>query len=355
MILQRYILRELVLSFAFTFVAILAVCLVGVSFQVFRNFQGLGADLLVRMMPLALGYMAPRALLVAACTSATLVYGRLTSENEIDAMRMCGIHANHILAPAVFFGLFLSTGSYALNEYAAPAAADGQRRAIKESVLLVLKRPPPGKQSFKLGPYQLSYLNIRDGVMEDLDLLQYDREDNLEADFHAKSGRAVLVEGQPATILMDKPSVSIRMPDGTRNRFTGGNEFSIPLDKVEFGKKDKKPDQMSSDELLEALGRTRDPKERARILTVYHVRYAQALAPIFLVLVSVPIGAYVKKGSRLAGLGAALPPLLIYFVVFFIFQGMGEKGRIAPLAAAYAPVALLLALSAPLLAGVYRR
>ena len=53
-----------------------------------------------------------------------------------------------------------------------------------------------------------------------------------------------------------------------------------------------------------------------------------------------------RKGSRLAGLGASLPPLLLYFIAFFVTQGMGERGRLPAVAAAWLPDALLALLAA---------
>ena len=72
-------------------------------------------------------------------------------------------------------------------------------------------------------------------------------------------------------------------------------------------------------------------------------------------MVAMPIGILVKKGSRLAGLGASLPPLLVYLVCYFIFQGLGDKNRISPYLAAYGPDLFLAALALFLLWGIARR
>ena len=68
-----------------------------------------------------------------------------------------------------------------------------------------------------------------------------------------------------------------------------------------------------------------------------------------------PVGVFVKRASRLAGLGAALPPLLIYLLSFFLCKGMGERGQLDPLIAAFLPDAILAALAAVLLGMVYRK
>jgi lipopolysaccharide export LptBFGC system permease protein LptF len=111
------------------------------------------------------------------------------------------------------------------------------------------------------------------------------------------------------------------------------------------------PDEILFDKIAAAKSRTvRNP-----LLLILHSRYATSLAPLLLVLVAVPIGILVRRGSRLAGLGAALPPLLIYLVSYFVFQGLGDKNRVHPILAAYAPDVFLAVLSSILLWGVARR
>src|SRR6185295_16838716 len=92
MILQRYIFRELLASFVFAFCTVLTILMIGMVFQIYRAFPGLGVELVGKALPVAIGTMAGWVMLVASCTSCTLVYARLAAENEITAMRTCGIH-----------------------------------------------------------------------------------------------------------------------------------------------------------------------------------------------------------------------------------------------------------------------
>jgi len=354
-ILQRYILRELVVAFSFAFSVVMAVSLVGTMFQVFRAFEGLGWTLLLQVGPLAAGYVAPYALLVASATATTLVYGRMSAENEINAMRTSGIPAMRILAPAVLFGLFLAAAGYALHEHATPAARDGRRRILRESILHVLKVPPPGLQRFSLGDYRLSYTDYRNGRLERPTLLRFQPDGKLAFEYHAPEGTILVENGMPV-IVMSRPRGVQFDPDGTEHRFDAGSDIRVVLEL-----KDVRPDERrledrprkELEELLQsgALGR----RDRVKAETFLHTRRAQSFAPLLLVLVSAPIGIFVRRGSRLAGLGAALPPLLVHFIASFAFQGMGERGRLDPMIAAWAPDAILAALAAVLFSGLLRK
>jgi lipopolysaccharide export system permease protein len=356
-ILQRYVLRELIIAFLLAFLAVLAVCLVGLMFQAFRNFAGLGIGLLARILPLAAGYVAPWVLLVASATATTLVYGRLASENELDAMRMSGIHANRFLAPAVCFGLYLTLAGWWLNEYVTPAARYERSITFKESTLLVLKSLPRGNKSFEIGRFELSYTDCVDNRMEYPSLLQYEGtkgDRRLVLECFAPSG-SVVFEGSVPRIVLSRPNCTQHDPDGTVHHLIVGNELTVPFELPELARPSKDPDEMGIDELREFAATQKRASLRSRALTAIHSRYAQTFAPLLLVLISAPIGTWVRRCSRLAGMGAALPSLLVFFIAFFIFRGMGERGKLNPVVAGWAADAILAAIAIPLLGRLYRR
>jgi len=356
-ILQRYIFRELVVSFLLSFMAILAVCLVGAMFQIFRNFAGLGLEAILRMAPLAAGYVAPWALLVASATATTLVYGRLGAENEIDAMRMNGVHAGRFLAPAVLFGLLLVLGGWWIHEHATPAARYERSASLKESTIDLLRALPRGNKAFEIGRFELSYTDCRDGRMERPALLRHEGtkgDRRLAMEYYAPEGRVVFEEGRPLVVLV-KPRYTQHDPDGTEHRMRAESDVRVPIEVQDLARPEKGADDMRVDDLWRLAHSTQRASIRARALTTIHARYAQTAAPLLLVLLSVPMGTFVRRGSRLAGLGAAVPPLLAYFVAFFAFKGMGEKGRLDPALAAWAADAILAVPAALFLRGMYRR
>ncbi len=357
MILQRYILRELVASFVMAFLVVMTVGLVGMMYGVFKNFAGLGMEGIARMVPVTAWFVAPWALLVASATATTLVYGRLGSENEIDAMRMNGVHAGRILAPAALFGLLLCHAGWGIVEHATPRALYERKVSLKESTLLLLKVLPRGNKTFEIGRFELSYTDCVDNRMERLSLLRYDGakgERRLAMEYYAPEGR-VLFDGAVPRVVLVKPRYTQHDADGTVHRMMAESEVTVPIELQDIARPDKNQDEMGMDELWDAASWHPRKSFRDRARTTIHSRHAQSFAPFLLVLVCVPIGAFVRRGSRLAGMGAALPPLLVYIVAFFVFKSMGEKGRIDPVLAGWAPDALLAAIAAVLLGGMVRR
>jgi lipopolysaccharide export LptBFGC system permease protein LptF len=347
-ILQRYILRELIGSFLFAFFAVLAVCLIGTMFQVVRTFPGLGLELVAKALPLTVGSLATWVILVGACTSSTLVYARLAAENEITAMRACGIHAWRIVAPAILLGLLLVGAAYPLNEIIVPTARHQRRLSFREATLHLLQFPPAGSQDFKIGLMRITYMDFRDGRMVGPTVSKYavmkkSSEHKLVMEAFAPSG-SIIVQDSQLRVVMTKPYGWEMNEKGQQEEFSARNDVSIDIPPEEMNVPRQLPDKPAQ-ELWELYFKSKDESLRNQILLTLHTRYASSLAPLLLVLVAMPIGILVQRGSRLAGLGAALPPLLLYFVLFFVFQGLGDKSRVNPVAAAYAPDLFLGALA----------
>jgi len=355
-ILQRYIFRELLASFVFAFLSVLVVCMIGTMFQVFRTFPGLGFRILAIALPLATGAMASWVILVASSTSSTLVYARLAAENEITAMRACGIHTGRILAPALLLGLFLVGAAYPLNEIVVPWTRLSRRRVYRQSTVEALKAPPPGNQDFDVGAIRLHYTDYLDGRMLNPTITKT-KNFSVVMDYYAPSGRILISSNvnDPLKVIMLKPRYWRLTEKGQKEVFMAENEVTVEIPLEDFDSAGPQLQDQPADVLWGMYYASKDPLLRKQILLILHTRYASSVAPLLLVLVAVPIGILVRKGSRLAGLGAALPPLMIYFVSYFVFQGLGDKGKVHPLLAAYAPDLFLAALASLLLGGVARK
>lgn len=353
MILERYMFRELLASFLFAFFAVLCVCLIGTMFQVFRTFPGLGFQILATALPLATGAMASWVMLVASSTSSTLVYARLAAENEITAMRACGIHTGRILSPALLLGLLLVCAAYPLNETVVPWARHNRRMMFRQSTLEALKTPPAGNQDFYVGTWRLRYTDFKDGRMINPTLTQM-KGSTVVGDYYAPSG-AILGVAEPMKVSLYKPTYWLLKKNGQQEYFSAGSDVTVEVSIKDYESSERQDVDKPSEQIWDKIYSTKERSVRNPLLLILHTRYAASLAPLLLVLVAVPIGILVRRGSRLAGLGAALPPLMIYLVAFFVFQGLGDKNRVSPIVSAYAPDAFLALLAALLLAGVAKK
>ena len=352
MILSRYIFRELFIAFVFTFVVILFICMVGLTFKTSRLSAGAGLAMVGQSLPMALAMLAPWVVLIAISTSTILVYGRLSADHEISAILMAGIAPIRILLPALFFATLLSIGGYFLHEYAAPWAHLHQRIMVRQSIIHLLKSPPPGNQTFTIGPYMVGYTQFRDGEMKRLIVI--DEQDSTQRlVYTAEAGRFDLSDPLvPKLILLNG---ELR---GEGQEKTGGmkgeGEIRIELDVSSLKNHSKGAKDMSSKELLEYAKTHPSEKKRRNAWTQYYTRHALALGPLFLVLLCAPIGILIRKGSRLAGFGMAIPPFLLYLLATLIGRALGEGNHLPPMLAGWLPDIVTLLAAIPFLRKVFR-
>src|SRR6266446_5164223 len=105
--IHRMILFDLFKVFALALVALTGLILMaGVIAEAMKS--GLGpAQVLVAiplLLPSMLPYTVPATTLFATC----IVYGRLSADNEILALKAAGVHILHVIWPALFLGAFAS-------------------------------------------------------------------------------------------------------------------------------------------------------------------------------------------------------------------------------------------------------
>ncbi len=106
-ILQRYVMGEVLRAFS---LALLTITCVFVLLTVMSNAASVGlapneiGQLVPFMIPRSLPYTVPVSLLFAA----TVVYGRLASDNEVIAVKTAGLSAMVLIWPSIVLALILS-------------------------------------------------------------------------------------------------------------------------------------------------------------------------------------------------------------------------------------------------------
>src|SRR6202035_2921629 len=112
-ILHRMILGELAKVFLMSLIGITGILLMaGIIAEASQ--QGLGPKQILAAIPLlipsTLPYTIPATTLFAAC----VVYGRLSADNEILAIKACGVNLLHVVKPGLILGLVMSLSTLGL-------------------------------------------------------------------------------------------------------------------------------------------------------------------------------------------------------------------------------------------------
>ncbi|MCX5715782.1 MAG: LptF/LptG family permease, partial [Candidatus Omnitrophica bacterium] len=133
-ILCRYISKEVIKAFFLSIAVFTFVLLVGNFIKMAELIVSKGVSpvfiikLFIYFIPYILSYTVPMAML----TATLIAFGRLSSDNEIMAMRALGISVLKMAAPVIGLGLLVSLLSVPLNDMLITKAHFAVRSTLKE-------------------------------------------------------------------------------------------------------------------------------------------------------------------------------------------------------------------------------
>ncbi len=121
-VLSRYILRQHIGPFFFSFSIISLIWILNLLFKELNRFlsKGLPANLIIEFFGLSLGWIVALSVPMATLTASLMVYGRMSADNEITAMKANGISFLRILRPALIASIFLALGLVWFNNNVLP-------------------------------------------------------------------------------------------------------------------------------------------------------------------------------------------------------------------------------------------
>ncbi|MHC4633137.1 MAG: LptF/LptG family permease, partial [Planctomycetota bacterium] len=149
--LQRYIFREAFKVFVLAAVALTLIMSLG---SIVRPVQEYGVGprqalhLISYFLPIGLTFVLP----VAALFATALIYGRLASDNELDACRASGISLLTLIYPGLALGIMVAIANLILSFYVVPAFVRRAERALKADAKQILFRNIQRRGYYKLPP-----------------------------------------------------------------------------------------------------------------------------------------------------------------------------------------------------------
>src|SRR4030088_2572899 len=132
-IVDRYISRQLIVNLLFAIAVLGFVLVIG---NIFRKLLPLlvNHDLPVESLVGFVAYVLPFSLIFTIpwglLTAVLLVFGRLSADNELTALRSNGFSIGRICIPLVVIALLCTAASRWLNVQVAPAAQEGMRSTV---------------------------------------------------------------------------------------------------------------------------------------------------------------------------------------------------------------------------------
>ncbi len=295
-------------------------------------FSSAGAFLFY-LMPMALSLTIPVSVLV----SIMLVFGRMSADNEITAMRACGISIFQIISPIIIISFILTCLCLYLRLETAPLYSSKAKMLIKT---VGLRHPlailEPGR-SVEYENYSI-YVDdkIGENGLKDIQVLVLSKDrSRVQQDITASSGRIELDEEREIMrIILDNATVTIREGQGENPRITVSKEMEFSID---YGKNFNKihlvsmPRAMTLNELFGATRFfLRNNRDTTHLKVELNQRIALGLSPIAFLLLGLPLA--IRTSRRETSINLFLSVILagVYFISIMIFQAFDSKPQYRP-------------------------
>ncbi len=124
-ILDRYLIKELILPFGFGMGLFTSLGLaVGILFDLVRKIteSGLPIDLAMRILSLKMPEFIVLAFPMSMLLATLMAYSRLSSDSELIALRSFGVNIYRLIVPAILLSLLVTGIAFTFNNFIAPAA-----------------------------------------------------------------------------------------------------------------------------------------------------------------------------------------------------------------------------------------
>jgi lipopolysaccharide export system permease protein len=350
-ILDRYITRELVKTFALslvtlTFVIMMHQIMLLVDLIVSK---GVGLFTILRLflysLPISLEITVPTSALVASLA----VYGRMSADHEVVALKAAGVNPFRLQAPAIAFGLAAS----ALSLYVTLDAMPHGTRAFRDLAFDVARKR--AMSGLREGTFNAEFDGLTlyfqrqeaDGSLENVFI--EDRRD-------AAAPRVVVA--RKGHIAVDPENVRLRLMlrAGTIHsvvanqpglyRVVSFNEFDMRLDLgrslAPGGSRGRWGMELTVPELRQQAAMQRGKGLRdAGILVEIQRRFATPSCGLFFVVLGSALGLRTRKASRNTSLLLAVVIGLGYYLILTAGRTLGEKEYLPPVWAMWLPNVLL--------------
>ena len=309
-------------------------------------------ELLIYVMPATVVLSLPMAMLVAIL----LALGRLTTDNEIVAMKAHGIAFHQLMLPLLAVAAVLSLVDLVLIDHALPQAnrayASLQRDIRRHKPAFVLEEATVMKELENEGKlWMYEFMDAESGRMQNVKIW-----DNIW------SGRPRFSHAQEASLGFEDGRAMLTLYDGltyepeTSNlddfRITKFQQQQLALQLTEDLERsafqNQNPRSMRISQLKAFIGTLRSTLhnstnedytlQKIRSAEVeYHKKFSIPFACLALGLMGVPLGLMVKQGGRMLGFGIGLAVIVVYYLLLQVGQNGGINGMLPPTLAMWLP------------------
>ncbi len=341
-LLDRYIIRQFLVTALFSLVAVLIVFIVIDAMEKLDDFidRQAGWGVIARyyffFIPEIIKLIIPVAMLLASL----FVTARMSAQNELTAMKASGVSLYRIMMPYVLVALIISVASVYFNGWVVPSA-NKKKFAIERFYLHKDVISASGANIY-----------VQDSPTRILSLGYFDDSRNLASrvsiqDFSLTDRTVMVGRVDAVSMQWDSTAREWNLNSGTRRWFDEKGERiqefetqsagMLHFDPDDLRKKQEKPDEMDYYTLQQFIeNQQRAGQDVARWLVDFYSKISFPFASVIVVLFGVPFASIRRRGGVGVQLGISLLVCFVYLILMKVSQVFGYNGDISPLLTAWA-------------------
>ena len=339
-IVNRYVLTEMLAPFSinvivFTFLFLMAELVKSTNWIVNYNLSIFSVFTLIFFtMPWFLMFIIPMSVMLAV----VLTFLRLSGDNEIVALKSCGLSIYGLLPPVLIFSFAGFLLTLFITVYGVPKAKATLENMVLEmaasNVDIGLKERT-FNDAFKNVMLYVNKIDLNQKKLIDI-FIEDKRQQNIISTVVAPEGRLFSEPGKfifhmvlsngtiHQTNLKEHSANSIRF-----DTYTLSLDLKKELEKAE--EREKGREEMSIAELQQVVDEsTEKDKDYYKAQIVMHRRFALPVSCLALGLLAFPLGLQTKSTKRSSGLILCLFSFLLYYLLLTAGYTLGKKGIYPP-------------------------
>ena len=346
-IINIYILKEMIPNFTTSLIVFTFLVLAGRTLKITEWMVNHGVSpsqvLLITLytLPYVLFYTLPMATLLASL----IAFSRLNEDNEIIALRSSGISLYQIFPPVVIFSIISYLFASFIAIYLFPVGNHSMARLLFEvarsNTSIGIKQGIFNDSIPNIVLYA-NHISAHDQTMEGVFIFD-ERDPGLSNTIIARQGK-ISSNSKQMSINLHLTDGSIFMVskdlDSSRKLQFNSYDLNIELSDImnRFSSRMKGKKEMSISELRRQLKKTEKGTGKHNKLAIELQRkFSIPFACLLLGLIGLPLGLMRRTKGRSWGVALSFAVFMIYYILLFVSDSLGEIGKINPVLAMWIP------------------
>jgi len=344
-ILRNYILKEFFGFFLLSLGLFTFVMLMGNFIRMANLIINKGADLvgILKLFFYLIPYLLTYTIPISILNGLLLSLGRLSSDNEILAIRAVGLNIIYLIIPLLIIGLIFSLFLLILNDTFIPYSHFATRRVITE---VGLKNPSvflePGVFIDAFQNYIIFIYHIQDNKLFNIRIYQPQPDNRPARTIIAKKGEFISIP--------EKAMIKLKLIDGTADEPDPDNPYNfyklnfkayflnLNLGSGTSAQNEKKLKDMNFKELKQYIEKMKNMKiDYSPVVVHLNERIAISFSCIIFMLVGAAVALFTRRKEKSINLGLAFLIVGVYYLLLLLGESLSINKLINPIAGIWLP------------------